>query len=315
MTPLVDARNLYRYYANRCAVRALSLTLERGDILGLLGQNGAGKSTTLEMITGNRSPSAGTILIDGIDLLKRPRRAKRALGYLPETPPLYAEMTVLEYLRYCGRLRGLRGEVLDRAAARTCEQCGLGPFSRRLIGHLSKGYRQRIGVAQAILHRPAIVVLDEPTVGLDPLQIRQIRDLIRALGNEHGVILSTHVLAEVQATCNRIVILHEGQEVFAETMAALHRRLRPSSLLATFTRAPDLNRLRSVPGVLDVEAFDGSAVRIRFAAEASPAAAVAETAVAAGWGLEELTPERRSLEQIFMELTTKDAPALADRPA
>lgn len=215
---LINAIGLSRYYSEHCAVNNVDVVLHKGEVLGLLGPNGAGKSTTMQMLTGNLSPSAGEIQINGIDLLDEPRNAKQQLGYLPEQPPVYRDLTVSEYLHYCARLRNVPSAQRKGAVATASERCGLQDVSKRLIGNLSKGFRQRVGIAQAILHNPAVVILDEPTVGLDPIQIREIRRLIRELGKEHGIILSTHILPEVQAVCDRVQILNRGKTVFNDTL-------------------------------------------------------------------------------------------------
>ena len=218
---LVSVTGLHRYYGNHCAVRDLDLELRRGEVLGLLGPNGAGKSTTMNLLTGNLAPDAGAMRIAGHDLLEDPRAAKAAIGYLPEQPPLYLELTVDEYLDYAAGLRGvarrIRRDARDAAKAR----CGLADSGRRLIGALSKGYRQRVGIAQALVHEPAVVILDEPTVGLDPNQIREIRALIIGLRQDHGVILSTHILPEVLATCTAVTIMDRGRLVYTERVEAL----------------------------------------------------------------------------------------------
>lgn len=215
---LIQATGLSRYYSDHCAVNHLDLVLGKGEVLGLLGPNGAGKSTTMQMLTGNLAPTAGEIHIHGIDLLDEPRKAKQQIGYLPEQPPVYRDLTVAEYLHYCTRLRNVPASQRKEAVERASERCGLQEVGKRLIGNLSKGYRQRVGIAQAILHNPAVVILDEPTVGLDPIQIREIRSLIRELGQEHGIILSTHILPEVQAVCDRVQILNRGKTVFNNTL-------------------------------------------------------------------------------------------------
>jgi ABC-2 type transport system ATP-binding protein len=215
---LVVASGLSRYYSDHCAVDNLEVQLRKGEVLGLLGPNGAGKSTTMQMLTGNLAPTMGEILINGIDLLDEPRKAKQQIGYLPEQPPVYRDLTVGEYLHYCARLRNVPAKERKAAVDRATERCGLESVGKRLIGNLSKGFRQRVGIAQAILHNPAVVILDEPTVGLDPIQIREIRRLIRELGQEHGIILSTHILPEVQAVCDRVQILNRGKTVFNDTL-------------------------------------------------------------------------------------------------
>lgn len=305
---LIDAEHLYRYYGPTCAVRDVSFQLAKGDVLGFLGPNGAGKSTTMQMLTGNLAPSAGKIRVHGIDLLDAPKRAKRELGYLPEQPPLYREHSVDEFLTYCGRLHRVPGKRLRQAVDQAKERCGLSAVGRRLIGNLSKGYQQRVGIAQAILHNPAVVILDEPTVGLDPIQIREIRHLIRELGNEHGIILSTHILPEVQGVCNRVQIINQGRLVFSDSMSGLERHLHSQHLILRLRAAPPPDELLRLPGIAAVETLDDGRLRLRYEG-ANPAAALAETAVTRGWGLEELIPERRTLEQIFVELTMQDTAA------
>jgi ABC-2 type transport system ATP-binding protein len=310
-SPLVQVDHLTRYYSLTCAVNDVSFNLARGEVLGFLGPNGAGKSTTMQMITGNLAPSAGQISIDGVDLLDQAKKAKQAIGYLPEQPPVYRELTVDEYLQYCARLNRIPRSSIAAAVATAKERCGLGDVARRLIGNLSKGYQQRAGIAQAIIHNPAVVILDEPTVGLDPIQIREIRTLISELGKEHGIILSTHILPEVQATCNRVQIIHHGRLVFSDSTAGMTNRLATTSLLAVFNNAPDLDRLSRLDGVDRVEPLADGRIRIHYS-DTDPAEALVEQAVTQQWRLCELTPERRTLEQIFIELTCSETPLQED---
>ncbi|RVU84567.1 ATP-binding cassette domain-containing protein [Leucothrix sargassi] len=221
---LIEASDLQRFYGNHVAVDSVSLNLKSGEVLGLLGPNGAGKSTILQMLSGTLAPHAGTIHINGIDLKEHPTDARRQIGYLPETPPLYKDMTIREYLNYCGKLHGLKGSQLKSAVESAIDDCQLGELQKRLIANLSKGYQQRTGIAQAILHRPALIILDEPTVGLDPLQLEQIRNLVRELGKQHGVILSTHILQEVDAVCERVQIINKGKTVLNESLDSLNAR-------------------------------------------------------------------------------------------
>lgn len=307
---LVDVEHLYRHYGPICAVQDVSFQLAKGDVLGFLGPNGAGKSSSMQMLTGNLAPSAGKVRVHGIDLLDEPKRAKCELGYLPEQPPLYREHTVDEFLAYCGRLHRVPRNRLRQALDSAKERCGLGAVGKRLIGNLSKGYQQRVGIAQAILHNPAVVVLDEPTVGLDPIQIREIRHLIRELGNDHGIILSTHILPEVQGVCNRVQIINRGKLVFSDSMAGLEQHLHSQHLILRLRAAPPPQTLTELPGIAAVELLDDGRLRLRYEGH-NPAAAIAETAVARGWGLEELISERRTLEQIFVELTMQDPTAQA----
>ena len=302
---LISVEQLSRHYGHQLAVDHVDFELGQGEVLGFLGPNGAGKSTTMQMITGNLAPSEGRVRVNGIDMLDRPREAKAHIGYLPETPPVYRDLTVDEYLDYCARLhrvaRNRRGEALVRAKRR----CGLHNVGRRLIGNLSKGYQQRVGIAQAILHNPAVVILDEPTVGLDPNQIREIRDLIRELGESHGIILSTHILPEVQATCSRVQIIHQGRLVFSRDMKTLENELLGQALLLE-TRKPLPDAfLGTLPGVTDFERLGEQRARLHFAGE-NPAEAVARAVADQQLGLVELAMDRRSLEQVFVELTCRD---------
>ncbi len=309
METLIHVEDIYRYYGDTCAVRGVSFELAKGEVLGFLGPNGAGKTSTMQILSGNLAPSSGRVLINGVDLLDEPKRAKRELGYLPETPPLYRELTVDEYLAYCARLHHLRGLRLRSALDNAKERCGLTQVGRRLIGNLSKGYQQRVGIAQAILHLPKVVILDEPTVGLDPIQIREIRALIRELGKEHGIILSTHILPEVQATCHRVQIIHQGVLVYSDTLDQLALKTQSHSLIVAFRSAPAIAELQTIPGVATVESLDDGRLRVRHEAGYNPAPAIAERAVTGGWEVLELTPEHIGLEQIFIDLTCKETPS------
>lgn len=302
---LVHVEHLTRYYSLTRAVNDVSFDLAKGEVLGFLGPNGAGKSSTMQMITGNLAPGAGQISIAGIDLLDQPKRAKLEIGYLPEQPPVYRELTVDEYLYYCAKLNRIPRSDIRRSVATAKERCGLGDVGKRLIGNLSKGYQQRVGIAQAIIHSPAVVILDEPTVGLDPLQIREIRALICELGKEHGIILSTHILPEVQATCNRVQIINRGKLVFADSTAGLEQRMNATVLIAGFHSAPDIAALQQLPCVDSVEPLANNRVRILYH-DSNPAEALIEQSVSKRWQLHELTPERRTLEQIFIELTCSE---------
>ncbi len=327
---LLEARHLTRHYGALHVVEDVSFDLARGEVLGLLGPNGAGKSTTLQMITGNLAPSRGEVRIAGVDLLDDPRHAKASLGYLPEYPPLYHDLTVSEYLLYCAHLHGLRRAVATRACARAQMRCGLKDVSLRLIGNLSKGYQQRVGIAQAILHEPAVVILDEPTVGLDPLQIREIRTLIRDLAQDHGVILSTHILPEVQEICDRVQILHRGRLVFSESLATLGQAHDAPCLIVGLHHPPGEAALRALPGVDRIETLLDIATthpatgnqpsgdtlhatathwRVYPASDTDPTDVLLEQAVAQGWGLFELRPERRSLEHIFLTIISAEQAA------
>ncbi len=310
---LIKVEELTRYYGvqtgARPAVDNISFEVRRGEVLGFLGPNGAGKSTTMRMITGNLSPSRGRITINGIDILDQPKKAKADIGFLPELPPLYRELTVDEYLQFCARLNRISRDKQTNAIGTAKERCGLSDVGKRLIANLSKGYQQRVGIAQAIIHSPAVVVLDEPTVGLDPIQIREIRHLIRELSNEHSVILSTHILPEVQATCDRVQIINQGRLVLSDSIEGLMQRMQTSSLRLRTKNQINNNILLAIEGVVAVSVIDDDCVQIKHKPETNPAASIAQTTVEQGWELLELTPDRRSLEEIFVDITTAEQTA------
>lgn len=298
---LVQVERLTRHYNEIRAVDEISFTLLRGQVLGFLGPNGAGKSTTMRMLAGVLAPDAGHIFINGFDLLDQPVQAKRALGYLPEQPPLYRDMTVEEQLYYSAHLHGLNRTTSQQAVADVQERCGLASVSSRLIDHLSKGYQQRVGIAQAVLHDPAVLVLDEPTAGLDPLQSHAIRGLIRKLGQDRGVILSSHRLSEVQAICTHVQIMRSGRLVYTSPLADLEQQRQSTRLRIGLKTPPPLVRLAQLPGVERVEALGEGRFRLHHAAGSAPHQVLVEQACVEHWGLWELTPEQASLEQVFIE--------------
>jgi ABC-2 type transport system ATP-binding protein len=300
---LIQAESLSRHYGPIEAVRDISFELQRGEVLGFLGPNGAGKSTTMQILGGSLSPSSGRVIINGRDILDDPLGAKRSLGYLPEQPPLYPDLTVDEYLRYCAQLQHIRRPALAAALKRARQRCGLEQVGRRLIGNLSKGYQQRVGIAQAIIHTPEVVILDEPTVGLDPIQIREIRTLIRELGDEHSVLLSTHILPEVQTTCDRVIIINRGELALSDSMANLNDETRIDSLRLRLRHVPAGHNLMALPGVERIEVLDDG-FRLFGTMDSAD---VARAALDNNWGLLELLAERRSLEQIFIDITAGEA--------
>ncbi len=300
------AKALSRNYGHRAVVREVSFELKQGEVLGFLGPNGAGKSTTMQMLSGNLAPSGGSIQICGIDLLDRPKAAKAKIGYLPETPPLYREFTVQEYLRLAARLHRVEQSALGQAIERATTLCGLTQVRQRLIGSLSKGYQQRVGIAQAIVHNPEVVILDEPTVGLDPIQIREIRSLIRELGGEHSVILSTHILPEVESVCDRVQIMHQGRLVYSDTIDALRRFRQGETLLVGLHRPPEPGQLAELKGVGRVEVAADNRFLIHFAPQDDPTAELVSASVAKEWGLYLLSPAQTSLEDVFVHLTQRE---------
>jgi ABC-2 type transport system ATP-binding protein len=306
LADLVVAEHLYRHYGKHCAVNDVSFTVAKGQVLGFLGPNGAGKTTTMQMLCGNIAPSSGQIYLNGFDLQKQAKLAKQCLGYLPDTPPLYKGLTVQEFLRYCGQLHGIANNAIAKAVDEAMERCALTAVAKRLIALLSKGFQQRVGFAQAILHKPGIIILDEPTVGLDPIQIREIRSLIRELGQNHGVILSTHRLSEVQESCSHVQIIHQGQLILSESVAALNHTMTTGSLQVTTRLPPDTRVLLAIPGVTAIEAMTGRQLKIYHSLANNPTQQIAETIIANGWELQELTPIKKSMEDIFIALTQQN---------
>ncbi len=302
----LDARALSRSFAGRPVVRDVELQVNRGEVLGFLGPNGAGKTTTMQMLTGNLSPGSGSISICGVDLLERPVEAKRHVGYLPETPPLYRELRVDEYLALAARLRRVAKKDGPRAVAAAKERCGLTAVGRQLIGTLSKGYQQRVGIAQAIVHEPDLIILDEPTVGLDPNQIREIRALIRELGRGRSVILSTHILPEVETVCDRVHIMNEGGLVYSGGIDDLRALRGGRALLVGLRQPPALAELATITGVARAAAAGPNLFRIEPGGDADPAEEIARLSVERGWRLFQLGPAQSSLEDIFAHLTQRE---------
>ncbi|MDH5392374.1 MAG: ABC transporter ATP-binding protein [Gammaproteobacteria bacterium] len=310
-TTLIKATGIDRYYGNSHAVKNLDLELNVGDILGFLGPNGAGKSTTMQIISGTLAPDAGQIMINGFDLVEQPTLAKQQLGYLPEQPPLYKELTVNEYLHYCAQLRNINKDSILSALDTAKQRCGLSDVGQQLINSLSKGFQQRVGIAQAIIHNPAVIILDEPTVGLDPIQIQEIRQLIIELGQHHGIILSTHILPEVQAVCNRVQIIRQGQLVFNSDMSSIEASHHNQQLELQFKHNADASLLENIAGILGVEKISEQLFSIQLCEDEDDAArainSLLTTVIQQNWGLVRFSPGVRSLEQIFIELTTSDS--------
>ena len=305
----VEAGALNRVYGSNAVVRDVSFSLRKGEVLGFLGPNGAGKSTTMKMLTGNLAPTSGSVKICGIDIIDQPKEAKALIGYLPETPPLYKELTVDEMLALSARLHGVARGSVKKAVQTAKERCGLTEMSGRLIDNLSKGYQQRVGIAQAIIHNPMVVILDEPTVGLDPIQIRDIRALIKELGGEHSVILSTHILPEVEMVCDQVQIIHKGELVFNGSIDVLKQQRHGNRLLVGLKNAPAADELLKIDGVIGVEPGNDGLLRLRFADGQSPAESIVLAAVGNSWGLYQISPDQTSLEEVFMQLTYQEAAA------
>ncbi len=305
----VEAIGLTRLYGGREAVSNVSFNLSKGQVLGFLGPNGAGKSTTMKMLTGNLAPSNGSVKICGIDMMENPKEAKALIGYLPEMRPLYKELTVDEYLTIAARLHRVSGAHIKKAIDLAKERCGLSHMSKRLIENLSNGYQQRVGIAQAIIHNPMVVILDEPTVGLDPIQIRDIRSLIREVGSERSVIISTHILPEVEMVCDHVQIIDKGKLVFNGAIDVLKKQRIGNKLLIAMNKPPKAAELLKIAGVEEAESVSDQLMRVRFADGATPAEAIVQVAVAKGWGLYQIGPDQTSLEDVFVQLTYQEQEA------
>ena len=315
---MIKVEGLTKRYARTVAVDDISFEVEKGQIVGFLGPNGAGKTTTMRVLTCFLPPTAGKATIAGFDVLEQPQEVKKRIGYLPETPPVYPEMEVHEYLDFVGQLKGISSADIKRRRDDAIERCALGDVRAKLIGKLSKGYRQRVGIAQAIIHNPDVLILDEPTSGLDPKQIIEIRALLRQLAGEHTIILSTHILSEVEHSCERVIIISRGKVVAQDSVANLTNRLRGSEAVAVEVEAaagrPDPSevqgRLEQVPGVSRVMMKDSRDGRLVFEVESLQnrpiRAELARSVVNAGWNLNELRAVGLSLEDIFLQLTTAE---------
>lgn len=307
----IEVKGLSRKFGSREVVCDINFNLRKGQVLGFLGPNGAGKSTTMKMLTGNLAPSAGSVSICGIDMIENPKEAKALIGYLPETRPLYKELTVDEYLRIVASLHRIQSNGIKKAVEHAKERCGLSAMGKRLIEHLSNGYQQRVGIAQAIIHQPMVVILDEPTVGLDPIQIRDIRALIREVGNDYSLIISTHILPEVEMVCDDVQIIDKGKLVFNGAIESLKRQRVSNELQIGLRQPPTVEALLEIEGVVGVEHLSNNMMRIRYAEKATPVDSIVQTAVNKGWGLFQINRLQTSLEDVFVQLTQQDAPIVA----
>lgn len=301
------AQGLCRSFGAQQVVHDVTLELKRGEVLGLLGHNGAGKSTTLQMLTGCLLPDCGNIEICGIDLGKKPADAKSHLGYLPETPPLYRELSVEAYLRFAAKLRGIKNACLEEALNQTLTRCGLESVRQKTIATLSKGYQQRTGIAQAIIHNPAVIVLDEPTVGLDPTQIRGIRALIRELGDSGSVILSTHLLSEVESVCDRVEIMQRGRLIYGDSSESMQHYGQETGFIISLANPPQTETLAAIAGITSIEQLTPNRFKILHAPADNPSSRVLSAAAECGWQLEQLTPVHATLEDVFVKITGNDA--------
>lgn len=306
---MIRVDHLAKYYGPRAAVHDLNFQIKKGEIVGFLGPNGAGKTTTMKILTGFMPASEGTATIAGFDVFDSPLEVKKNIGFLPETPPVYLEMTVKDYLEFAARLHQVPKHRLNSSVAVVIEKTGLGNVRSRIIGNLSKGYRQRVGLAQAMVHMPQVLILDEPTVGLDPKQIIDMRELIKSLGVDHTIILSSHILPEVTATCHRIIVISRGRIVAEDTLDRLTTRMKKGlicSLSVKAANAEGVQALRAIKGVTSVTTVDSKLTLEIEASAGEVRDQIVETAVAKKMGVLEFSAERVSLEDIFLELTTTE---------
>ncbi|MFP3904265.1 MAG: ABC transporter ATP-binding protein [Armatimonadota bacterium] len=309
---MIEVEDLTKYYGPHRAIHEVSFSVDRGEIVAFLGPNGAGKTTTMRILTGFMPASAGTASVAGYDVYSHSVEARRHIGYVPENPALYEDMRVNQYLAFCGRLEGLSSAAIGESIDRVIETCGLTERYDQIIGRLSMGFRQRVCLAQALLHDPDVLILDEPTLGLDPNQIRQVRDLIRSLGGDHTIMLSTHILPEAQAVAERVIIINHGEIVAVDTPEALMSQLRDSqTILLKLQKTDDasmdrLQELAWVDGVTTVPEDNQSFYIDTSAGTDDARADLAEFVVKQGWGLLELRAIEMSLEDVFRQLTTEE---------
>jgi ABC-2 type transport system ATP-binding protein len=303
--PILKIERLSHRYSSSWAIRDINIEISRAGITGLLGSNGAGKSTTMNILCGVLNQTEGQVFIDGIDMRKDPEAAKKLLGFLPQTPPLYMDLTVDEYLTFCALLRLMEKRKVKAALGEAKERCGITHFGKRLIKNLSGGYRQRVGIAQAIIHRPRLVVLDEPTNGLDPNQIVEVRALIKEIAAERTVIFSSHILSEVQILCNDITMIDAGKIVFANTMEAFSNYVEPHSVLVQMNNLPASGELLKIEGVTKVEFLNERQARLFFNGDQDVTERIIEESVRKGWRLREIGLDKSSIDEIFAQLSNK----------
>ena len=303
--PIVKVEHLYHRYATQWAIEDINFEIEENGVIGLLGSNGAGKSTTMNIICGVLKQTRGKVYINGIDTLKNPVAARKYIGFLPQKPPLYPDLTVDEYLRFCAEIHWMERKKINTAVGETEERCGITHMKDRLLRNLSGGYQQRVGIAQAILHDPKFVVLDEPTNGLDPNQILEVRQLIREIAEDRTVMLSTHILSEVQATCSTIKMIEHGRVVFSGSVEEFDNYIEPNTLYAVFDLPPLPDELLMIAGIKKVEMVGGHGVRLWYDGERDTIKQVIRESMVRGWEMTEIRSEKSSMEAVFAKLSGK----------
>ncbi|MFR1241846.1 MAG: ABC transporter ATP-binding protein [Butyricimonas faecihominis] len=307
LNKIVEVKHLSHKYSVDWAIRDINFAIKENGVFGLLGSNGAGKSTTMNIICNVLTQTEGDVFINGINLREHPIEAKKFIGFLPQKAPLHTEMTVDEYLYHCADIRLMPKKEIPEAMERAKAKCGITHFSKRQIRNLSGGYQQRVGIAQAIIHNPLFVILDEPTNGLDPNQIMEVRRLIQEIAEDRAVLISTHILPEVQAVCDYIMMIEHGQKVFEGTINAFNTYMSPSALLTIMHNAPSSEELMKIEGVVRVERLTNTRIRLHFKGDDSIIRRVVEQAVSNQWHLREISLEKESLDKVFAKLSGKDA--------
>ena len=306
--PVVKVEHLSHKYTSQWAIKDINFEIKERGVVGLLGSNGAGKSTTMNIICGVLNQTEGEVYINGVSLRENPVEAKKHIGFLPQKPPLYGDLTVDEYLVYCANLRLMDKSAIREAVDKAKTRCGIMHFSDRLIRNLSGGYQQRVGIAQAIVHNPKFVVLDEPTNGLDPNQILEIRELIKEIATDHSVLLSTHILSEVQATCQYIRMIEHGNVVFTGTMEEFNNYVKPDSFIAYIDNLPSTDILTTIEGIKSVEELGAKKYRVHFEGGRETLQRLVKESVKKDWELSEITLEKSSLDEVFAQLSGKRKP-------
>ncbi|MBV8251910.1 MAG: ABC transporter ATP-binding protein [Chitinophaga sp.] len=303
MSTILKIEKLSHRYSSAWAIRDINLEITETGVVGLLGSNGAGKSTTMNILCGVLNQTEGNVIINGISMRDQPEEAKKEIGFLPQNPPVYTDLTVDEYLTYCAQLRKMEKGVIKKAVEEAKERCGIGHFSSRLIRNLSGGYRQRVGIAQAIIHKPRLVVMDEPTNGLDPNQLIEARKLIREIGQDHTVLLSSHILNEVHLLCREVVMIEGGRVIFSDTMDAFNNYVQPHSVLVRMENPPSVTELMKIPGATKVEFLSDRQIRIYFDGDQDITERIITASVQQGWRLREINLDKGLLDDIFKQLS------------
>lgn len=305
MNTILRTSNLSHRYGTTWAIRDINLEISQPGVVGLLGSNGAGKSTTMNIICGVLNQTEGQVLIDGKDIRKEPEQAKMSIGFLPQNPPVYTDLTVDEYLQFAAELRRIPAKQVRRAVNEAKERVGIAHFSSKLIGNLSGGYRQRVGIAQAIIHKPRLVVMDEPTNGLDPNQLIEARKLIRDIAIDHTVLLSSHILSEIHILCRDVIMIEGGRIIFSDSMDAFNNYVQPNSILVKMENPPPMQELHQISGVTRTEKVSDKEVRIYFTGDESISERVIAASVQQEWRVREISVDKGMLDDIFKQLSSQ----------